>query len=196
MGQESDFYPIILELSASQSEMSVMDLDELLPIEQEEKSTTISFSEYDSVMFVESSEEWTEEEREKTWFSSFELDGFRREARQLCLIQSHGFVLSEQHSTRGMDIYFPSRKEAHKQYVHYILKAYYEQCKGNADQVAHFAEKWSRRNTERAITEGISDMCEVYFPHMLGKAECQYIPKNSPIEPCAVALKTILKERH
>ena len=199
MNQENDLFPIILQLSASQSEFcDHMDLDELLPIEEieSERRTTISFSEMDSVVFVESSEDWTDEERENTWFSRKELENFRQQARKLCLKETQGYVLSEEDSTRGMDIYFPSRKELHVQYIFHVLKAYYEQCAGNPDQVAFFAEKWSRRNTERALMTGIYDLCEAYFPHMIGKAECQYIPQNSQIAPCAVALRTEILERH
>ena len=197
MNQENDLFPIILQLSASQSEFCDMDLDELLPIEEIERRSKISFSEMDSVVLVESSEDWTDEERENMWFSRKELDCFRRQARKLCVKeQTKGYVLPEEDSTRGMDIYFPSRKELHAQYIFHVLKAYYEQCAGDPDQVAFFAEKWSRRNTERALMAGIHDMCEAYFPHMIGKAECQYIPQNSPIAPCAVALRTGILERH
>merc|ERR1712179_15941 len=134
MTQENDFYPIIL--SAPQSDSCLMDVDDLLPIERElleeecamnnsqefqrlrstrSKSKRVSFNSMESIFLVESSEDWTDSERKSTWFKHSELKRIKKNAGKLCKLEANG-VFSADESTRGMDIYFPPRKEEHAKY--------------------------------------------------------------------------------
>mmetsp|Transcript_43487 Transcript_43487/g.105030 ORF Transcript_43487/g.105030 Transcript_43487/m.105030 type:complete len:222 (-) Transcript_43487:315-980(-) len=174
--ESNDFYPIILTAPQSDS-CNSMDLDELLPIERQMLNSTssivskgdgvVSFGGKDSVTLIESSEDWTEEERENTWFTPKELDRTKRRAIKLCKHESLGRPTPPEDSTRGMGIYFPTRKEAHAEFVYQVLLAYHETYAGNPDYVAHLAEMWSVANKEMAHTIAVRDMYEAYFPNML-----------------------------
>ena len=173
-GDSNDFYPIIL--TAPQSADS-MDLDELLPIERQMLASSssiisrcdraVSFSGKDSVTLVESSEDWTDEERDNTWFTPKELERIKRRAIKLCKHEAQGKPVPLEDSTRGMGIYFPTRKEAHAAFVYHVLLAYHDTHKDNPEYVAHLAEKWSVANTEMAHRVAVRDMYEAYFPNML-----------------------------
>ncbi|CAJ1928260.1 unnamed protein product [Cylindrotheca closterium] len=176
--ESNDFYPIIL--TAPQSDCcSSMDLDELLPIEMEMLNSTssivskgirnVSFGAKDSVAFIESSEDWTDEERDNTWFTPNELDRIKKRAIKLCKHESLGLAIPVEDSTRGMGIYFPTRKEAHAEFVYQVLLAYHDTYAGDSDYVAHLAEVWSVANKEMAHTVAVRDMYEAYFPNMLEK---------------------------
>jgi len=171
----NDFYPIILTAPQSDS-CNSMDLDELLPIERQMLNSTssmsktkreVSFSGKDTVTFVESSEDWTDEERDNSWFTSEELEHLKKRAIKLCKNEVMGKKISSEDSTRGMGIYFPARKEAHANFVYHVLLAYHDTHYGNPDHVAHLAEKWSLANKENAHTIAVRDMYEAYFPSMM-----------------------------
>jgi len=196
----NDFYPIILTAPQSDSSTS-MDLDELLPIERQmlnnsssmlssKSNREVSFSGKDSVVFIESSEDWTDEERDNSWFAAQELDRIKRRAIKLCKQEAQGRPMSPDDSTRGMSIYFPARKKAYARFAYYVLLAYYEQHVGNPDYVAHLAEKWSTANKEMAHTIAVRDMYEAYFPTMLEQQPKQkhdssgvYLPSSSQASP-------------
>lgn len=186
----NDFYPIIL--TAPQSDGSNnMDLDELLPIELEMLNSTssivskrnreVSFAGKDSVAFIESSEDWTDEERETTWFAPHELARIKKRAIKLCKHEALGRPIPAEDSTRGMGIYFPTRKEAHAEFVYQVLLAYHDTYVGNADYVAHLAEMWSVANKEMAHTIAVRDMYEAYFPNMLLEQQQSKNKKSSGV---------------
>jgi len=189
----NDFYPIILIAPQSDS-CNSMDLDELLPIERQMLNSTssmlsktsreVSFSGKDTVTFVESSEDWTDEERDNAWFTPEELDHIKRRAIKLCKNEALGKSISSKDSTRGMEIYFPARKKAHANFVYHVLVAYHETHVGNPDKVANLAEKWSLANKTNAHTIAVRDMYEAYFPYMMEqqpKKSSSCTPSLSPI---------------
>jgi hypothetical protein len=194
LSQEKDFYPIILFASQSDS-YSSMNLDDLLPIERQLLNSSssfpsklnrgVSFSGMDSVVPIESSEDWSEEERDNTWFRQYALDKCKKNAIKLCRREAKGEATKPQDSTRGMDIYFPARKELHAEYVFHVLCAYHEQFTGNPDYVAHLAANWSATNKERAHTVAIRDMYEAYFPHMMEQQHEVQITTPPPLSPSA-----------
>jgi hypothetical protein len=180
MLQQDDYFPII---TAPQSDSCSMDMDELLPIERqqllkEEESLMprptkqgVSFSKKNFINRIESSEEWSDDERNNTWFSTSELEHFKGNARKLCQREAKKDFISPEESTRGMSVYFSSRKRRHAQHVFHVLRAYYEQFPGNSEYVAHLSEKWSDANRTRAFRTGIRDMYEAYFPHLIEQTQ-------------------------
>lgn len=204
LSEETDFYPIILSApqsdSISNDSTSSMDLDDLLPIERQflncssslptKSNRGVSFSKMDSVVLIESSEDWSQEERDNSWYRQHALEKCKKKAIKLCRREAKGEATKPEDSTRGMEIYFPARKKAHAEYTYYVLFAYYEQFAGNPEYVAHLAEKWSAANKEQAHIVGIRDMYEAYFPNMMEQQhEVQgTIPHPlSPLSPSAKA---------
>jgi hypothetical protein len=176
--QENDSFCIITETSALSD---MMDLDELLPIEKEEllvadsrkmqecfyphrPTKSVSFAVIQSVDLIESSTEMSDEEKHQMWFSSSELKQFKSNARNLCRQQCKGVLITD--STRGMDVYFPSRQRNHAKYIFHMVHAYH--VHGNPDYVAQLAEKWSAKSTERALVAGRQDF---YEAHMIQQTE-------------------------
>lgn len=169
---------------------NMMALDELLPIEQEllmeeeggfancpTQKESVKFG-GGSVVYVESLEEMAEEDKHDIWYTKCELGDFKQRARQLCKQQQMGCFNTSEESTRGMDVYFPSRQRAHAKYVSHILQAYYIQCAGNPEYVARLAEKWSLKSTQRALHMGIQDSYEAYFPSIEQKTELLSASRN------------------
>jgi hypothetical protein len=169
----------------------MMDLDELLPIERQqlleeegqhdesyypEKTSLVRFG-GDSVDYIESSADMTDEEKTGVWYTRSELRSFKDQARQLCKQQKLG-ILATNDSTRGMDVYFPSRQRAHAKYVYHILQAYYVHYAGNPEYVAQLSEKWSFRSKERALAVGIQDTYEAYFPSMVSQTEVPTVSRK------------------
>lgn len=174
MSEENDLYPIILSIPQSDS-CSSIDLDELLPIERQllnscsslrsKSNSGVSFGK-DFVVTVESSEDWSDEERDNAWFSPYDLEKCKKKAIKLCMRQAKGLAPKAEDSTRGMGVYFGARKQAHAEYVYRILCAT-EEFEGNPEYVAHLAESWSAANKINAQTIAVRDMYEAYFPHMM-----------------------------
>jgi hypothetical protein len=182
---EKDSFPIITPHTAALSDM--MDIDELLPIEldevedddliyyqqqpQSQKATrrSVSFSAMDHYAIIESSEDWTEDERNASWYGRSELDAFKSKARKLCQqhYKTNQASIPSDESVRGMEVYFPSRQRSQAKYVFHVLHAYHVQCVGNPDYVAQLCAKWSAKASERALVNGIQDFYEACFPHMI-----------------------------
>jgi hypothetical protein len=181
---ENDSFCIITETSALSD---MMDLDELLPIEKEEllaesrkmqerfyphrPTKSVCFAGIQSVDLIESSTEMSDEEKHQIWFSASELEQFKSNARNLCRQQCKGVPTTD--STRGMDVYFPSRQRNHAKYIFHMVYAYHVQCAGNPDYLAQLAEKWSAKSTERALVAGRQDF---YEAHMIQQTE---VPSTS-----------------
>jgi hypothetical protein len=209
LSQEKDVYPIILSAPQSDSCSSMMDLDDLLPIERQLLNSSsslpsklnrgVSFSGMDSVVLIESSEDWSEEERDNTWFGQYALQKCKKRAIKLCRREAKGKATTPQDSTRGLDIYFSARKKLHAEYVFHVLCAYHQQFVENPDYVAHLAGKWSAANKERAHTVAIRDVYEAYFPHMMEQQNEVQSTTPRPLSPsakAAVAVKPDSFNRH
>jgi hypothetical protein len=205
---EKDYFPIITPQTAALSDM--MDIDELLPIEldeveeheddfyyqqqpQSQNATrkSVSFSAMDQYAMIESSEDWTEDERNASWYGRSELDACKSKARKLC--QQHykknptnananastTSSIPSDESVRGMEVYFPSRQRAHAKFVFHVLHAYHVQCVGNPDYVGQLCAKWSAKASERALVNGIQDFYEAYLPHMI--QQTTEMPPTTPV---------------
>jgi hypothetical protein len=183
---ENDSFPIITYQTAALSDM--MDIDELLPIELDEVEDNdfyyqqqpqpqnatrknVTFSAVEHYAIIESPEDWTEDERNASWYGRSELDAFKSKARKLCKQhykkQSTNAPIPSDESVRGMEVYFPSRQRAHAKFVFHVLHAYHVQCVGNPDYVAQLCAKWSAKASELALVNGIQDFYEACFPHMI-----------------------------
>eukprot|EP00980_Cylindrotheca_fusiformis_P010537 scaffold2334_cov118-Cylindrotheca_fusiformis.AAC.9 len=132
MAQENDLYPIILTAPQSDS-CSSIDYDELLPIERQLLNNSssslprkscggVSFSGFDSVVDIESSEEWSEEERDNVWYSHYDLEKCKRDAIKLCKRQAKGRASKTEGSTRD--------------YVAHLAETWSSTNKANAHTIA------------------------------------------------------------
>lgn len=195
---ENDTFLITPEM-LSLSDM--MDLDELLPIEQDDflrscssltdfpqymskPQQSVTFGGIQSLDFIESSRDMTDQDIEDRWFTRSQLYDFKRNARTLCKEEHRGKDIGEDESTRGMDVYFPARQKSHSKYIYHVMQAFHVDCKGNPEYVAQLCEKWSAKSRDRAMLAGIQDFYQAYFPHMahssknaVGKVATAPIPR-------------------
>ena len=169
----------------------LMELDELLPIEQDDmmKSSSslsfypctfdrpvprksVSFGGIQSIDYIESARDMSMEDVEDRWFTREQLQEFKASARTLAKLEYHGKPISNLESTRGMDVYFPQRQRSHSKYVKSVLEAYHVRCKGDPELVAQLCEKWSTKSRDRSMLTGIEDFYSAYVPAM------QQLPLN------------------
>ena len=148
-----------------------MDLDEMLPIDcqgdqqeqirpSEGSSRHVSFEEYVEIELIEHISEMSEGEKHDIWYRRCELDDFKRQARKLCKTKSKG-----QESTRGLECYFPQRMRRFQRTNDEVLRT----ClfAGDSDEVGQVAEQYNAEARQLALTTGIQDFYEAYFPHMI-----------------------------
>lgn len=168
----------------------LMELDELLPIEQDEllKSSSslsfypctfdqparknVSFGGIKSINYIESARDMSNQDVEDRWFTRSQLGEFKASARTLAKQEYHGKPISSLESTRGMDVYFPHRQRYHAKYVQHVLEAYHVRCKGNPELVAQLCENWSTKSRDRSMVAGIEDFYSANVPAM------QQLPLN------------------
>ena len=135
----------------------------------------IHFGGIQSIQRIESLWDMTEEEVSDRWYSKAELGQFKQAARDLCkgeflrLGRSSGTTCpidEETSSTRGMDVYFPSRQRHQAKYVWHVLQAFHGPYRGNPDYVALLCEKWSTTVSIRAAERAMQDFYDAYFPSL------------------------------
>lgn len=157
----SDLLPI--ELEDWTNSFSSMNFE---PLSIKSPQRCVSFGGIQSLDFIESSRDMTDQDIEDRWFTRSELADFKVRARTLLKDEYNGKDLGEEESTRGMDIYFPSRQKSHAKYIYHVMQAYHVECKGNPEHVALLCERWSTKARDRAIVAAAQDFYQAYFPHM------------------------------
>jgi hypothetical protein len=125
-------------------------------------SSRVTFDRIETLVFIETRSEMTEQEKVCRWFNMEELLDMKYRARQLCIQESKGLDVSYDESTRGMDVYFPLRQRHHKKFIDHVLEAYHFRCSGNAEHVRLLVEKWSSKSRQRANDRAQTDYMEVY----------------------------------
>ena len=164
----------------------------------------VRFGGIQSMVRIESVRDMTDEDLSDRWYSKAELLAFKHSARDLCkdeqrqlqqLLGSSGthtplppLVDDETSSTRGMDVYFPSRQRHQAKYIWHVLQAFHhahhvqqqqqqqqqqqhqiqqqQQC-GITDPdyyVALLCEKWSAKVSLQAAERAMQDFYDAYFP--------------------------------
>lgn len=177
----------------------MLELDDLLPIEQEEllksfsslsyssftseSQRNVTFGGIQSIHYIESSRDMTDEDVEDRWFTRSQLYDFKRAARTLCKEELSGKDIGCDESTRGMDVYFPARQKTHSKYIHHVMEAYHVQCQGNPEHVAQLCEKWGTKSRDRAAVAGVQDFYHAYFPHMVSMAQ---VGASKPTRPTPI----------
>jgi hypothetical protein len=119
------------------------------------------------VAYIETTSELTGNDKHTVWYQSADLEEMKVSARRLYQSQLKGCLSpeqKEQESTRGMEVYYPSRQKNHKKFVDHVLEAYHCRCAGNDEHVGMLAERWSMKSKQRAITKATEDFYEAYFP--------------------------------
>ncbi len=185
---ENDTFPVSPEMIPLSD---LMDIDELLPIEQDDflrscsslgpypdtsGSKTVTFGGIQSLDFIESSRDMTDQDVEDRWFTKAQLCEFKRTARTLCKEEHSGKDIGDDNSTRGMDVYFPARQKTHAKYIYHVMRAINVECKGNPEYVAQLCEKWSTKSRDRALVIAVEDFYHAYYPHI---AQAKGISKTS-----------------
>jgi hypothetical protein len=166
-------------------------LEDVLPIEHDElmKSFSsmsfalstfeplrqVSFGGVQSVDYIESVMDMTDQDIVDRWYSKDELQGFKQAAKDLCMGERSGKQIDdEESSTRGMDVYFPGRQRHQAKYVYHVLQALKVHCVGRPDHVALLCEKWSAKGTTRATKRALQDFHEAYVPCMVQQQQHQH----------------------
>jgi hypothetical protein len=176
------------------NEMNMTDLDALLPIEQEDLLKSFSSMSFDastflfdddmidvnenqprsrvsvggiqSIDYIESARDMTDQDIEDRWFTRSQLQGFKAAARALCSAKKAGKDIGVEESTRGMEAYLPGRSKTCAKFIYHVLDAFHVQCKGNPEYVGLLSEKWSTRSRDRAKAAGEQDYYQAYLPHL------------------------------
>ena len=130
-------------------------------------SRNVSFHHSDELAYIESAADLTQVERDCRWYQADELQEIKSAARRLCVQEAKGGLgsssISEQkESTRGMDVYYPSRQRNNRKFVEHVLEAYHFRCHGNAEHVRQLVERWSIKSRERASLRAQQDYLEAY----------------------------------
>jgi len=150
----------------------LMDLEERCPMndpvhydsneERRWKSRRVRFAAADTVVCIESTDDWTDYERHASIWSASELFCIKKSAKSMCKRYHKANVIqTETDSIRGMDVYFPSRQRAHAKYIAHVVQASRGHLK---EQLAHLCDKWSQTSKERAAAVALQDFYEAYFP--------------------------------
>jgi hypothetical protein len=162
-----DLLPIELEdWTNSCSSLSLEPTSTTKPQQQQQQRRSVSFGGIQSLDFIESSRDMTDQDLEDRWFTRSELADFKLRARTLFKDEYNGKDVGEDESTRGMDIYYPSRQKSHAKYIYHVMHAFHVECKGNPEHVAMLCERWSTKARDRAIVAAAQDFYQAYFPHM------------------------------
>jgi len=152
------------------------------PSKKRRCSRKVDFGPDMTLAYIESAVEFTQAEKDERWYRPSEISSFRGDARKLCKTRmddirniSEGVSIpdsstgneksvipSSTDSIRGLDVYYPSRQRYGKKYIGHVLEAYYVRCVGNDEHVALLAEKWSKKNLNRAIRTGKKDFLAAY----------------------------------
>jgi hypothetical protein len=122
-------------------------------------SRSVSFGNTDSLTNIESTGDLSEGEKGCRWYQAIELQEIKSAARRLCL---QGGIRDEEDSTRGMDVYYPSRQRNNRKFVEHVLEAYHFRYAGNPDHVRQLVERWSAKSKQRAIMRAKQDYHEAY----------------------------------
>jgi len=160
-------------------------------------SRKVNFGADKTLAHIESSLEFTQEEKDDRWYRSSEISTFKTEARHLCRSRTGGVSNScrdasipkhsarndddkdltsvtrsdgsdnSKESARGLDVYYPSRQRFCKRFIQHVLEAYHVRCAGNDEHVSLLAEKWSKKSLNRAIDMAKKDFLAAYFPYEL-----------------------------
>jgi hypothetical protein len=123
----------------------------------------VSFGPAETLACIETSSEMSQEDKICQWFQSQELEDIKAKARELCAQESKGVDVSQcDESTRGMDVYFPSRQRFNRKFIDHVLEAYHYRCAGNSEQVRLLVERWSAKSRKRAMDKAQQDYHEAY----------------------------------
>lgn len=147
-----------------------------------QQKRSVSFGGIQSLDFIESSRDMTDQDLEDRWFTRSELADFKFRARALFKDEHNGKVVGEEESTRGMDVYYPSRQKSHAKYIYHVMQAFHVQCKGNPEHVALLCERWSAKARDRAIVTAAQDFYQAYFPHMAQPKTLGKTPRAAPVQ--------------
>jgi hypothetical protein len=132
------------------------------PKKRKAVSRRVTFAPIENLAFIETRSDLTEQDKDCRWFQSRELHDIKSRARHLCLQESKGMVASSDESTRGMDVYFPSRQRHNKKFIEHVLEAYRFRCAGDSEHVGLLVERWSIKSRKRATERAQQDYMEVY----------------------------------
>ena len=141
----------------------------------------VDFGQDTTVAYIESAFELTQIEKDDRWYRPSEIATFRDSARKLCRDKLESLGGDEQNgeqkeSTRGLDVYYPSRQRFSKRFIQHVLEAYYVRCVGNDEHVALLAEKWSKKSLARATEMAKKDFLVAYFTD---EVEYECPPENA-----------------
>ncbi|KAG7368891.1 hypothetical protein IV203_031634 [Nitzschia inconspicua] len=125
-------------------------------------SRRVSFGPTDTMACIERSSDLTEEDKECRWFQAHELEEIKSTARNLCVQESKGIHIAAKESTRGMDVYFPSRQRHNRKFINHVLQACHYRCVGDSEQVRLLVERWSAKSRQRAMDRAHQDFQEAY----------------------------------
>ena len=126
-------------------------------------SRSVSFRQTDELAYIENAADLTQVDRDCRWYQAEELQEIKSAARRLCVQETKGLgCLSQEDSTRGMDVYFPSRQRNNRKFVEHVLEAYHFRCHGNSEHVRQLVERWSTKSRERASMRAQQDYLEAY----------------------------------
>lgn len=124
-------------------------------------SRSVSFGSTD-VAYIENANDLTAEEKDCRWYQLEELQEIKAAARGLCVQETKGSGIGEDDSTRGMDVYYPSRQRNNRKFVEHVLEAYHFRCAGNAEHVRQLVERWSTKSRQRASMKAQQDYLDAY----------------------------------
>jgi hypothetical protein len=125
-------------------------------------SRRVSFGPTETLAFIETRSIMTEQDKDCRWFQAQELQNIKTNARHLCIQESKGLDVPHDESTRGMDVYLPSRQRHHKKFIDHVLEAYHFRCAGDSEHVRLLVERWSIKSRKRATDRAQQDYMEVY----------------------------------
>ncbi|KAL3920734.1 MAG: hypothetical protein SGILL_003110 [Bacillariaceae sp.] len=127
-------------------------------------SPRVGFSSSNTIVYIESALELTQDDRNCRWYQVAELQDIKSLARRLCVQESKNSSSTEEKtdSTRGMDVYYPSRQRNQKKFVEHVLEAYHFRCAGNSEHVRQLVERWSAKSKQRAATRGKQDFVDAF----------------------------------
>ena len=148
------------------------------------KSRKVGFGTVNTLVYIESAFEFTQEEKDNRWYRCSTISSFKKDAKILCRTRiedvrngcspiqrvrktlgsaSNSSDDLSNDSIRGLDVYAPSRQNYSKKYIQHVLEAYHVRCVGNDEHVALLAQKWSKKSLTRAMNMGEKDYLAAYF---------------------------------
>jgi len=183
------------------------------PTKKRKCTTKVAFGSDITLAFIESAFEFTQEEKDERWYRSSQISSFKMDARNLCrkrleegknnrsnsngeseetttTVEDKNVSLNE--STRGLEVYYPSRQRYGKKFIQHVLEAYHVRCVGNDVHVALLAEKWSKKSLNRAYETGKRDFMAAYFPEDM---DIETLPEEKPLLTSALRHSPQIKGR-